>query len=74
MIWLYIDTQDATKVSELSINIFWLVIPSLALFVTLPLLLRQGLNFYLCISLSVLVTIVCYGLIFLVLNHFGIKI
>jgi hypothetical protein len=29
ILWLYIDTKDVAKVSELASNIFWLVIPSL---------------------------------------------
>ena len=36
MICLYIDTKDVSKVSSLAGNVFWLVIPSLALFVSLP--------------------------------------
>ncbi len=36
MFWLYIDTGDSTKVSNLSSSIFWLVLPSLTLFLTLP--------------------------------------
>lgn len=31
-LWLYIDTKNSEKIAELSINIFWLVIPSLSLF------------------------------------------
>jgi len=49
--WLYIDTKDVTKVSALTSSVFWLVLPSLALFVTLPLFLKHGLNFYLSMSI-----------------------
>jgi hypothetical protein len=45
ILWLYSDTKDVAKVSALSTSIFWLVLPSLALFVALPLLLKQGYNF-----------------------------
>ncbi|MCP4180854.1 MAG: DUF3147 family protein [bacterium] len=74
MFWLYIDTRDISKISELSSSVFWLVIPSLALFITLPLLLKQGLNFYISISVSTVITILCYWLMITVLNHFGIKL
>ena len=74
MLWLYIDTKDISKVSALSSGIFWLVLPSLSLFVTLPLLLKQGINFYLSISLSIGITIFSYWLMISVLNHFGIKL
>ena len=74
MIWLYIDTKDVTKISSLSLNIFWLVIPSLALFLALPLLLRQGLNFYLSISISIGLTVGCYWIMVSALDHFGVKL
>ena len=74
MIWLYNDTKDITKISELSIGIFWLVLPSLALFVSLPLLLKQGINFYFSLTLSIAITTVCYFLMIFVLGRFGIKL
>lgn len=74
MLWLYIDTKDMTKVSALSSSIFWLVLPSLALFVTLPLLLKQGINFYLSMSISVGITVLSYWLMISILNYFGIKL
>ena len=74
MTWLYVDTKDVEKVSALSISVFWLVLPSLALFVTLPLLLKSGFNFYLSISISIVVTAGCYFLMVTVLNHFGVKL
>lgn len=74
MIWLYVDTKDAAKVRDLSTSIFWLVLPSLAFFVTMPLLIRQGLNFYLSISICLAVTVGCYWLMISVLGHYGIKL
>jgi len=74
MIWLYVDTGDTNRVGELATNVFWLVIPSLALFIALPLLLRQGVNFYLSMSLSIAVTVLCYWLMVTVLGHYGIKL
>ena len=74
MIWLYIDTKDVTKISSLSIGVFWLVIPSLALFLALPLLLKQGLNFYLSISISIGLTVGCYWIMVSALDHFGVEL
>ncbi len=74
MTWLYIDTRDVARVSTLSTSVFWLVLPSLAFFVTLPLLLRQGLYFYLSIGISIVVTAGCYWLMVNALGHFGIKL
>jgi len=74
MIWLYIDTKDVAKVSALATSVFWLVLPSLALFVTLPLLLKLGLHFYISISISIMFTVGCYWLMFAILNHYEIKL
>lgn len=74
MIWLYIDTRDSSRVSALASSVFWLVLPSLALFIVLPVLLRQGVNFYLSMGIAIGVTIACYGIMLLILNHFGIRL
>jgi hypothetical protein len=74
MIWLYVDTKDVAKVSALATSVFWLVLPSLALFVTLPVLLKQGLDFYLSMSISIGITLGCYFLMISLLNHFGVKL
>lgn len=74
ILWLYIDTKDVAKISALSASIFWLVLPSLALFVTLPLLLKQGYNFYISLAISLVVTIACYGIMVMALKHCGVNL
>jgi hypothetical protein len=73
-IWLYLDTKEVEKISNLSTSIFWLVIPSLALFVTLPILLKKGIGFYPSLGIATSVTVVCYYLMIVVLGKFGIKL
>jgi hypothetical protein len=73
-IWLYLDTKEVEKISNLSTSIFWLVIPSLALFVTLPILLKKGIGFYPSLGIATSVTVVCYYLMIIVLGKFGIKL
>ena len=73
MLWLYIDTKDVAKVSGLANSIFWLVIPSLVFFISLPILLKKGLNFYLSMGLSMSMTAGCYCLMIVLLMRFGIK-
>ena len=59
-VWLYRDTGDAMKVAALSQDILWLVLPSLLLFVLLPVLLRQGWQFWSALGVSCAVTVVAY--------------
>ena len=74
MIWLYIDTKDIESVRNLSNSILWMVIPSISLFISLPILLKSGTGFYLSIFLSIIITIGCYGVTILLLSRFGIEL
>lgn len=74
MIWLFVDTKDAEKVASLATSIFWLVLPSLSLFISLPMLLRAKLNFYFSLAASIVVMLACYGVMLVALKKFGIKI
>lgn len=60
-IWLYRETGDVQKVAALSADILWLVIPSLLLFALLPVLLRQGWNFWLSLGTSCAATALAYA-------------
>lgn len=74
ILWLYIDTQDTVRIAALSSSIFWLVLPSLALFLVLPPLLRHGVNFYLSLGLSIAATIGAYWGMVVVLHRVGIRL
>jgi len=71
--WLYWETGDLARVSNLSIDIFWLVIPSLALFVALPLLLRLGLGFWFSLLGAILASAALYVLVLLLLRRLGLR-
>ena len=73
-VWLYRDTHDTAKVAVLSTSIFWLVLPSLALFIVLPVLLKRGVAFYPALGMAVVVMLACYGGMVLVLGNLGIKL
>jgi uncharacterized membrane protein (GlpM family) len=69
--FLYQETKDVNKVMDLSKDIFWLVIPSLALFISLPLLLKKGIDFYPALGTSCVITLGCYLLMNQVMKYFG---
>lgn len=60
-IWVYWDTKDTGKIIELSYSVFWLVFPSLAFFLILPFLLKQGLAFPWAIAASIAAMAALYG-------------
>jgi hypothetical protein len=73
-LWLYLDTRSLEKVGALSHSIFWLVLPSLALFVALPWLLRRTGNFYLSLGLAIAVMLACYAAMVAVLKRFDVQL
>ena len=74
LLWLYIDTKDVEKVSNLANSVFWLVIPSLVFFISLPFLLKNGFDFYLSMVISLAATSGIYFLMIKLLIRFGIKL
>lgn len=73
-IWLHMEKSPSTQIAELSSQIFWLVLPSLLLFLLLPLLLKHGLGFWISLALSVAATAICYIALLPLLNRIGIKL
>lgn len=71
-IWLQMETGSSRQIAELSTQIFWLVIPSLLLFLLLPFLLRHGLNFWLSLGASVVATAGCYLVLLPILRRLGV--
>ncbi len=74
MIWLWRDTGDPQKVAELTTGIFWFILPSLALFLVLPLLLRSGVAFWIAMAASVAGTLALYAAWFWAAPRIGIKL
>ena len=49
-IWMKMDGAPAAEIASLSIQIFWLVVPSLLLFVALWAALRHGIGFWVALT------------------------
>src|SRR4029079_12927485 len=59
-VWLYVDTREAESVAAPSYSLLWLRVPSLVLFIALPVMLRLGWNFWVSLALSCLLTAGAY--------------
>ena len=70
-VWLHMEGTPSNQIGELSSQIFWLVIPSLLLFLMLPLMLKLGLNFWLSLGLSIAATVGCYLVMLSILRRMG---
>lgn len=73
-IWLYIDTGDTARVATLSNSIFWLVIPSLVMFLVLPFLLRAGWSFWPSLASSAVATAVAYFVMVALMSKVGVNL
>lgn len=73
-VWLHAEGVASIRIAELSGQIFWLVLPSLVLFLLLPLLLRMGVGFWLSLLLSISATSACYLVFLPVLRKFGVQL
>lgn len=73
-VWLYLDTGQTQRVADLSQGVFWLVIPSLLLFVLLPLLLRSGWGFWSSLGVACIATAVAYFVVIWCLERLGIRV
>ena len=61
MLWLWRDTHDGARIAAFSIDMLWLVPPSLLLFVVLPLMLRSGFGFWLSLGCGLAATMAAYA-------------
>ncbi len=73
-VWIYQEGKDNRQIIELSYSIFWLVIPSLAFFLLLPVLMKFGFRFYPALALSCLGMALIYSAYIVVMRWFGIQI
>jgi F0F1-type ATP synthase assembly protein I len=73
-VWLYADTRETGQVAALSTGIFWLVLPSLVLFLVLPALLRQGWGFWPGLGAAMAATVVAYLAMLALLPRLGIEL
>lgn len=73
-VWMYFEGAEPARIAELSGQIFWLVLPSLLLFLLLPLLIKHGVNFWWSLAISIAATAACYLVMLPLLRKFGVQL
>lgn len=71
-VWLYWDTGDAGRVADLATNILWLALVSMIFFVSLPILIKTGWQFWPSLSVSLALTAAAYLAMTFLLKRLGI--
>ena len=73
-IWMKLEGAPAAEIASLSIQIFWLVVPSLLLFVVFWAALRHGLAFWAALAISSAGTVVLYLALLPILRKLGVQL
>ena len=71
MWFIHQDTKDVAQVAEFADSVLWLVLPSCALFVIMPFLLRRGWEFASAMGTGILATIILYGVSVMLATQVG---
>ena len=58
--WLWRETGDNERIAQLSTGVFWFFLPTLPMFLIFPALLREGVGFWLALTLALCVTVSLY--------------
>jgi hypothetical protein len=74
IVWMQIEGSPSVQIAELVEQVFWLVLPSLLFFLIFPLLLKQGLNFWLSLFLASTTTVITYLVLLPILRRFGVHL
>ena len=73
LIWLFVEGQSDTKISNHAYYTFWYVIPTLPMLILFPYFMSR-FGFVMTLVISVLLTIVVFVLFAAIVKHFGINL
>ncbi|MBO55190.1 MAG: hypothetical protein CL886_05950 [Dehalococcoidia bacterium] len=72
MMWMNHEGQSAEQIGGFAKDIVWLVIPSLLLFIVMPLLIERGWEFYPALGAGLMTTILGYLLMIQIMDKYGL--
>lgn len=74
MIWLWRDTGDRALVADYVSSAFWFFLPTMPMFLLIPALLRNGVNFWAALAAGCALTILLYLITVNITARFGITL
>ena len=74
MIWLWRDTKDPVRMAAHATGTFWFVLPSLPMFLLIPMLLRRGTGFWPALCAGCLLTMALYLAVIWVGPRLGLRL
>lgn len=74
ILWLWHDTGDRVRLADHMQATFWYVLPSLPMFLVTPMMLRNGVNFWVALAAGCALTVALYLLTIPLAAKFGIRL
>ena len=74
IIWLWRDTRDPMRIADHAFATFWFVLPSLPMFLLVPIMLKRGMPFWPALLIGCVVTILLYFATIWALPRFGVRL
>lgn len=73
-LWLFAETRDTALIGRHAFGTFWFVLPTLPLFLLLPVLFKRGWRFWPALAVGIVVTVLLYALTLRLLKSAGIQL
>jgi hypothetical protein len=74
MLWLWRDTSDHVRLADHAYATFWFVLPSLPMFLLIPMLLKRGTPFLAALAAGCSLTILLYLAMTWALARAGVRL
>jgi hypothetical protein len=74
IIWLWRDTKDPARIADHAQATFWFVLPSLPMFLIVPLMLKRGMGFWPSLLVGCAVTMLLYVATTWALTRSGVRL
>lgn len=74
MVWLWRDTREPGRLAAHGEATFFYVLPSLPMFLLIPVLLRRGVGFYPALLAGCAMTVLLYVLTVWIAGRFGLRL
>jgi hypothetical protein len=74
MIWLWRDTEDTARMADHAYATFWFVLPSLPMFLAIPVMLGRGVAFWPALAIGCAMTVLLYLAMVWALGQFGVRL
>lgn len=73
MVWMYVEKQPISKISQHAFLTFWYVIPTLPMFLLIPVLLPK-IGFWWALIAGAATTMLCFAIVAIIAARFGIEL